>query len=100
MSDTFLRIIPTSPSYIPNKIRQSKAQHLLEELFGKQEVEVQTTEEVEFIDQGQNFKTIYCNSCGQKIELEVWQNIMNVAYETKFENLIFHPPCCSVETSL
>jgi hypothetical protein len=100
MSDTFLRIIPTNPSYVPDEIRQGKARNILQKLFDREDAEFETTAEVEFVDQGQNFESVHCNRCGQEIGPEDWQNAMNASYETKFENLIFRTPCCCTETSL
>jgi hypothetical protein len=62
MSDTFLKIIPTNPSYIPCENSQEKAGNLLQGFFKLREIKFEITPEIEFIDQGSNFENVFCNT--------------------------------------
>ncbi len=44
--------------------------------------------------------SITCNVCGKPIALEEWQEAMDAAYATQFEDLHFVTACCSSVTSL
>ena len=100
MSSTFLKIIPTNSSYVPNKIQQDKAKTFLTKLYKNQQIEFATTDTIEFVDQGENFDSVSCNLCGQNIEIEDWQSTMDKAYEKQFTDLEFMTPCCHKKTSL
>lgn len=97
MSDTFLKIIPTTPTYIPG---QDNANTLLSSLFKGKEIENTMADTVEFIDQGQNFESVSCNLCGHTFEIEDWQDAMDKAYEQRFADLQFSPSCFNKVTSL
>ena len=100
MSDTFLNIIPTTPTYVPSQDSQDNARALLHSIFKEKEIEFTTTDTVEFIDQGENFESVSCNLCGHAFELEDWQDAMDKAYEQRFSDLQFSTPCCNKVTSL
>jgi len=100
MSSTVLKIIPTNPSYVPDKIQQDKAKIFLIKLYKKEQIEFTTTDTIEFVDQGENFDSVSCNLCGQNIEIEDWQNAMDKAYDKQFTDLEFITPCCHSKTSL
>lgn len=100
MSSTVLKIIPTNPSYVPNKLQQDNAKDFLTKLYKKEQIEFIITDTIEFVDQGENFESVSCNLCGQNIEIEDWQNAMDKAYEQQFTDLEFITPCCHKKTSL
>lgn len=100
MSDTILKLIPTNPSYLPDEFSRRIAYDLLQGLFPEATIEVFTTSEIEFVDPGENFGSVGCNLCKQPIELKQWQEAMDAAYATQFEELTFVTPCCSRPTSL
>ena len=100
MSSTVLKIIPTNPYYVPDKIQQDKAKMFLIKLYKKEQIEFITTDTIEFVDQGENFDSVSCNLCGQNIEIEDWQNAMDKAYDKQFTDLEFITPCCHSKTSL
>lgn len=93
MSTTFLKIIPTSPSYVPDQAQQDLAKAYLDSIFKDHEIEFATTDSIEFIDQGENFESVSCNVCNRPISMEVWQEQMDMAYKTQFSNLDFVTPC-------
>jgi hypothetical protein len=100
MPSTFLKIIPTNPSYVPDEMAQEEGRVILSKLYKPSEIEFHNTSEIEFIDQGSNFENVSCNLCQQEIDMEYWQSTMDKSFETQFSNLIFVTPCCSCNTSL
>jgi hypothetical protein len=100
MSDTVLKLIPTSPSFVPGADSQKKATEFLKGLFPHEEIGLTTTDEVEFVHPFQNFEGVFCHICGGQIELEDFGAAMELAQETRFENLVVQTPCCSASVSL
>jgi hypothetical protein len=100
MSSTVLKIIPTNPTYVPDKAKQDKAKIFLTKLYQNDQIEFLATDTIEFVDQGENFDSVSCNQCGHKIEMEDWQNAMDKAYEHQFTDLAFTTICCHKKTSL
>lgn len=95
-----LKIIPTNPNYEPSTEQQKEAIKYLATKFSKNEISSVLTKNVEFIDSGENFESVYCNLCGQTIEIENWQDAMDKAYQTSFADLTLITPCCNKKTSL
>jgi len=100
MSSTVLKIISTIPTYVPNKSERENAEIFLEKMYDKTDIELQSSETVEFVDQGENFDSVSCNLCGHKFEMEVWQTLVDKAHDQKFSELRFVTPCCNKNTSL
>ena len=100
MSDTILKLIPIKPDFIPAKEKQEQASLFINSIFKGDQIETILNEDVEFVDQGSGFESVSCNYCGANINMEVWQEGMNKAYETQFTDLTFITPCCSKTTSL
>jgi transcription elongation factor Elf1 len=91
MSDTILKIIPSDPFYTCKEKIQQDVISLLSKFYSREQIELSVTDSVEFIDQGENFENVSCNLCGQLLEIEDWQNLMDIAFITT---------CCKKETSL
>lgn len=101
MSDDFLRLIPTTPSYVPEPANQAKAVESIRSIIPQAEsVMTQTHETIEFIDQGSNFRSVACPSCKATLEISWWQAAMDSSFETEFTDLSVVTPCCSAPTSL
>jgi len=100
MSETVLKLIPESPSYVPGKPQQDNAKAFLSRVYTNNQFELVTTDTIEFVDQGENFESVSCNLCGKTIDIEYWQTAMDIAYEKQFEDLAFNTPCCHNQTSL
>lgn len=100
MSDTILKLIPVKPSYKPSMESQEKARLFLNNSVKAQRIEIEQTEDVRFIDQGSNFESLSCNVCGKDIDMEIWQEHINIAYENQFTDLTFNTPCCYNTTTL
>ena len=100
MSETILKLIPESPSYVPDKPQQDRANTILKNIYKNAQIELITSDTIEFVDQGENFESVSCNLCGKTIDIEYWQNAMDKAYERQFKELVFKTPCCHKQTSL
>ena len=55
---------------------------------------------VKFISCGKGLEQIFCQWCGRKLEVDLWQEVMSNAYEISFEYLGFRTPCCNLPSSL
>lgn len=100
MSDTYLRLIPIRPDFIPDKTRQGKAKTFLNSIFKNKEIKFDETKDIEFVDQGANFESVSCNYCGRIIDNEFWQDAMDKAQAKHFRDLTLVTPCCHKTTSL
>jgi hypothetical protein len=101
MSDNWLILIPTDPSFEPAPGAASKAVAFLEaELPAADEVKAESTPEIRFIDCGANLETIQCPHTGKTIPMEKWGEIMSTAAEGDFVDLGFICPCCGKQSSL
>jgi hypothetical protein len=100
MSDTILNFIPTDPGFVPGKSGQNDARVFLNGIFKNSNIELIETGEVNFIDQGAFFESVSCNLCGKMMDIELWQQAMDSAYQSRFEQLTFTTPCCHETTSL
>jgi hypothetical protein len=101
MSVNTLKLIPTSPEYVPRDTVQQRACGLLASYFpGAKETSCETTENVRFIDQGQNWERVRCPVCGCELDPEWWSQAMDTAYQTGLTNLLVNVPCCGAVSSL
>lgn len=101
MSDSFLRLIPIDPKYVPNQQAQSVAEELLLSLGQwNEEISSKCYEEIIFVDQGENFERIVCPLCKTELDINWWQEAMSEASENKFMNLEISLPCCKQRSSL
>ena len=101
MSEHFITLIPADPHFIP----ADKAFNEARELFAKflataDEIESGISDEVQFIDQGENFERVSCPKCGTEIPTDWWQQAMDKSYESRFRHLEVTTPCCAYATSL
>src|SRR5262245_35207479 len=93
MSDTYLRIIPDDPKFVPSTACERTAVEVLRAVVPGCQVRVKRTDEVEFIDAGENFERVLCPHCGADLT-EFWLSVMDRAASTGFSNLTFNTPCC------
>lgn len=100
MSTNVLKIIPTTPQYVPAAAAQLQASGLVRLRFPDTEVNLLVTEETEFVDPGTNLEKIECPFCGTEIETSWWQQAMDAADKTKFTDLSVLLPCCGEYSSL
>jgi hypothetical protein len=101
VSDNYLRLIPTDPTWRPGAEVTQRAVATLSALVpGADSVEAEMYEEVTFIDQGANFEGLRCPGCQAELEMDWWSDHMGEAGDAGFENLDVTTPCCGARTSL
>lgn len=101
MSDNSLRLIPADPAYVPESGAADQARKLLVTFVPEaSQVTIDVRDEVSFIDQGANFESVGCPSCGAPLDLEWWQGALEKAMETQCRDLAVSPSCCGKQTSL
>jgi len=104
LSDNWLRVIPTDPTFVPTAQAARRGVDLLARLApaaasGEAAHEVDFGKTV-FVDAGTNFASVTCPWCGMAIDLELWQDWMGAAASTEFTQLNVRTRCCDVTTSL
>ncbi len=101
MSDSYLRLIPTDPDYVPSSGQIQQALAIISANPLGSEPAVKITDDVEFIDAGTNLSAVYCPLCGSEINWRWWaDDAMNRAYATRFRDLTIKTPCCGFQTNL
>jgi hypothetical protein len=100
MGDANLTIIPEVPDYIPEMSSQLKARKILETIYSNKELSLETSNEIQFVDQGENLESVSCNICGKQLQIEEWQTLMGGSYKQQFKDLSFITPCCKNKTFL
>ena len=103
MSDSYIRIIPVEPTFVPTKRAQKAAATILRAAAPKaDEVSSEADEQITFRDAGGNFDRVGCPACGKEIAVETWQEWMDAAYsdEGGFRLAPLNTPCCKRPTTL
>lgn len=104
MSDNWLRVIPTSPIFVPTASGAQQARTLLDRFTSVDDGGLPATVldkgKIVFIDAGSNVNQIQCPWCDGELELIWWQDRMAYASSTSFRDLLVRTPCCDVTTSL
>jgi hypothetical protein len=100
MSDTFLRLIPRDPTYVPSASARERAQGVLRRIvLDADDLGWHVTREVQFFDCGGNFETVTCQRCGRDLG-EWWSVAMEAGHEQQFRDLRVTTPCCGLRTTL
>lgn len=106
MSDNYLRLIATEPSWQPTKTAAQRAVEVVSSLApGADSVEAEFLDAVTFIDQGANLERVLCPGCQGELDLDWWSEEMSRSGsgelgDSTFTNLTVSTPCCAVSTSL
>lgn len=101
MSDDYLRLIPTDPTWLPGAEAAQRAAATLSLLVpGADSVKAELYDDVTFIDQGANFARLNCPACQAALEMDWWADQMGEAGDARFTNLAVTTPCCGATTSL
>ena len=94
MSATILKLIPTNPEFIPEPQAQEEALYILRTTMTPScMIRVVISDDIQFIDQGQNWEHVFCPACDQQID-EWWTHAMDIAHAEKFQNLEVQVPRC------
>jgi hypothetical protein len=95
MSDYIFKIIPEYSTYVPEPQLQEKGKAYLKSILGKDSgISMFTTENIEFIDCGQNLESVKCPFCNQELDMDWWGNEMDRAFNCRFEDSNIPLPCC------
>jgi hypothetical protein len=100
MSDTFLRIIPTDPVFVPTFEAGEMARlKLIELLPAADEVEKIQFAEIQFVDQGGNFERLLCPYCKADLtqHMSKW---FDAASQSRFTARKVSLPCCANSADL
>ena len=67
MSDSYIRIIPVEPTFVPTKRAQKAAGTILRAAAPKaDEVSSEGDDQITFRDAGENFDRVGCPACGKR----------------------------------
>lgn len=100
MSDNYLRIIPIDLLFEPFPEAVDAAMTLLGQLAPANEsIQVRRTDEIRFLDQGENFERVLCPYCRHDLTnvCTVW---MEKSWESRFTVREISLPCCDRSTDL
>lgn len=101
VSDNYLRLIPTEPTWRPDPEASQRAVATLSALApGADSVKVELFDEVTFIDQGTNFERLSCPACQAELDMEWWHEQVERAGDAGFTDLNVTTPCCRAGTNL
>ena len=64
------------------------------------DVSARYTEEVAFVDAGENFEAVFCPLCNKELDQDWWGEAMEHASLTEFTDLTVRAPCCQGSTNL
>lgn len=100
MSATIFKLIPEDVHFVPDKGNVEQVRSYLVSIFPSATVSVEQTEEIQFVDQGENFVQIACPNCDAVLDLKWWHNAMDSAWQSAFKELDVQLPCCSAYSTL
>ena len=101
MSDCWINIIPKEPQFVPTQDAQTQALAYMKQIVGRaDEVTVQLTKEVRFVDCGENFERATCPACGADVDIEWWKEEMERQFECGYTLEPVELPCCSRKISM
>lgn len=101
MSDSILKLIPNSPTFMPNEVSQRRAKVIIDMLFPlAKSVNFEQSNKPQFVDSGTNWESIICPNCVAIIDQMWWKEAMDTASEYKFMELDIVVPCCNSKTTL
>lgn len=101
MSDNWLIFIPADGEFVPTAGAAEEAKALLGRLLPEAwEVEWECSRYPRFIHCGSNLQSIRCPNTGKDIDLEVWHEAMEKAFDAEWRDMQFICPCCRQQVPL
>ncbi|MCE9638190.1 MAG: hypothetical protein K8T90_21010 [Planctomycetes bacterium] len=97
MSDNWITLIPDDPRFVPDSARQHRARdRLVTALPAADEIEIDTSEAVQFMDCGGNFERVLCPACRSDLT-DWWSDRMDDDYDATggFALATYATPCCA-----
>lgn len=96
-----LVIIPRDPKFSPNDKQLNECLNFLKKEYPENIIQSDKSNQVGFVDCGQNFETVQCNWCGEEMETEFWQEQLSNSYDnSNFNQLEFVTDCCKEKSNL
>ncbi len=100
MADTYLRIIPVDPSFVPKITARERAVGLLRRAMPlADDVTSLVSPEVRFVDCGADFESVRCPVCGADLG-DWWSEVMEIGQAHQYRDLRVTTPCCGSATAL
>jgi hypothetical protein len=96
----YIKLIPAEPDFVPGNKAQDQCRKWLSAQFPDEELLLQVYPNLIFVDHGDEPEQVRCNKCGEPLDLEYWQDLMEKAHMAQFESLVFETACCHAFTSL
>ncbi len=100
----FLNLIPVDPAWVPAPDRASQSIAAFERhILSADEIKAEFLDGIQFVDQGSNFESVSCPSCGRVLDLAWWGEKMDAAWLddlNRFGDLSIRTPCCDAGSSL
>lgn len=101
MSETYLKLIPEDPAWVPTDASRRRAlAWWTRRLSGADEAVDRLSDDIRFVDAGVNFESVSCPGCRESLSLKWWSTAMDQAFQSAFKDLIVTPPCCGRPSSL
>ena len=101
MSDGYIILIPEDPQIVPGAEQQKNALKAFRQLAPKaKKIEIKITDELCFIDCGQNFVRVLCPACGKQLDTDWWNARMNEEFESGVLLKEIEVPCCRTKHTL
>ena len=100
MSHNLLRLIPADPGFQPAPAAVDEAFALLrEQLPPASYIQLNRSDEIQFVDQGGNFERVLCPNCSQDLTSQ-WSAWMDESHRSQFRIRTIKLPCCKREADL
>ena len=103
MSDNYVSLITTGPTWQPTQQAAAQAEAYIRSVFadpdGAQEVTVAFYDRITVVDAGENLERITCPRCADEISL-AWYGDLIEQTEGEFDDLTVTVPCCAATIGL
>jgi hypothetical protein len=101
VSDSYLRLIPEDPLFVPAEGVAERARDLLQEMVpDAEEVMATMHDDPVFVDAGENTERVACPFCDTDVGDEWWKKAMEDAARSEYRHLQVVTPCCGSRVSL
>ena len=102
MSDNWITVIPEDPRFVPDAANQRRARdRFAAAVVAADEIELDCSDTVQFIDCGSNFERAHCPACREDLT-DWWSDRMDDDYDGSngFALATYAAPCCSKQVTL
>jgi hypothetical protein len=102
MSDNWIILIPEQAGFVPPADKQQQALSRFRNLApAADEVKIELSEKIRFVDCGSNFERILCPDCKKELDISWWQKQINEDFvDSDFQLLSRKMPCCGTMRNL